>query len=170
MGLKGRNNRVVLGVIGLIVPCALSFTGIPFALVGGAYIIMAAYIVRSLPASVRAGVASLQQIDPSIEEASNSLGADAQYTFRKVTLPLISACPAGWFDLQFHPAHDQPIGDHLPSKRKMAYRNGFHSQRMGTGRGQYRGSLFHRDHYPRDVGHRSTEPYHETDVPRPRWD
>jgi iron(III) transport system permease protein len=89
MGLKSRNNRIILGVIGLIVPCALSFTGIPFALVGGAYIIMAAYIVRSLPASVRAGVASLQQIDPSIEEASNSLGADAQYTFRKVTLPLI---------------------------------------------------------------------------------
>jgi iron(III) transport system permease protein len=62
---------------------------IPFALVGGAYIIMAAFIIRSLPASVRAGVASLQQIDPSIEEASNILGGDAQYTFRKVTLPLI---------------------------------------------------------------------------------
>jgi iron(III) transport system permease protein len=89
MGLKGRMPRIILGTIGLAVPCALSFTGIPFGLVGGAYIIMAAYIVRSLPASVRAGVASLQQIDPSIEEASNSLGADAQYTFRKVTLPLI---------------------------------------------------------------------------------
>ncbi len=89
MGLKGRYYRMILGILGLSVPCALSFTGIPFALVGGAYIIMAAYIVRSLPASVRAGVASLQQIDPSIEEASNSLGADAQYTFRKVTLPLI---------------------------------------------------------------------------------
>ena len=89
MGLSNRLLRVILGVAGLIVPCALMFTGSPFALVGGAYIIMAAYIVRSLPASVRAGVASLQQIDPSIEEASNSLGADAQYTFRKVTLPLI---------------------------------------------------------------------------------
>jgi iron(III) transport system permease protein len=58
-------------------------------MVGGAYVIMAAFIVRSLPASVRSGVAALQQIDPSIEEASNILGADAQYTFRKVTLPLI---------------------------------------------------------------------------------
>jgi iron(III) transport system permease protein len=38
---------------------------------------------------VRAGVASLQQIDPSLEEASTILGGDAQYTFRKVTLPLI---------------------------------------------------------------------------------
>lgn len=89
-GIPKSNWRIPLGMAGLLVPCALFFTGVPFALVGGAYIIMAAYIVRSLPASVRAGVATLQQIDPSIEEASNSLGADAQYTFRKVTLPLIT--------------------------------------------------------------------------------
>lgn len=86
---RGRFSRILLGLTGLAVACSLSFTGKPFAMVGGAYIIMAAFIVRSLPASVRSGVASLQQIDPSIEEASNILGADAQYTFRKVTLPLI---------------------------------------------------------------------------------
>lgn len=85
---KGRW-RLALGTIGLAVPCALSFLGMPMALVGTAYIILAAYAVRSLPASVRSGVAALQQIDPSIEEASNILGGDAQYTFRKVTLPLI---------------------------------------------------------------------------------
>jgi iron(III) transport system permease protein len=89
VGVKKSSMRMIFGTAALTIPCALMFTGIPFALVGGAYIIMAAFIVRSLPASVRAGVASLQQIDPSIEEASNSLGADAQYTFRKVTLPLI---------------------------------------------------------------------------------
>jgi iron(III) transport system permease protein len=88
-GMRNRPLRVLGGILALIVPCAMSFMEIPFALVGGAYIIMAAFIIRSLPASVRAGVASLQQIDPSIEEASNILGADAQYTFRKVTLPLI---------------------------------------------------------------------------------
>lgn len=88
-GLQHRMQRVVGGIVALSISCAMSFMDIPFALVGGAYIIMAAFIVRSLPASVRAGVASLQQIDPSIEEASNILGADAQYTFRKVTLPLI---------------------------------------------------------------------------------
>ncbi len=87
--LKGRTGRLISGIIALAIPCTLFFIGVPFAMVGGAYIIMAAFIVRSLPASVRAGVASLQQIDPSIEEASNILGADAQYTFRKVTLPLI---------------------------------------------------------------------------------
>jgi iron(III) transport system permease protein len=69
--------------------CALTFYGEPLALVGSPYIILMAYAVRSLPASVRAGVAALQQIDPAIEEASTSLGADAQHTFRRVTLPLI---------------------------------------------------------------------------------
>jgi len=88
-GTQRKGFRIGLGALGLAIPCALSFVGIPFAMVGGAYIIMAAFIVRSLPASVRSGVAALQQIDPSIEEASNILGADAQYTFRKVTLPLI---------------------------------------------------------------------------------
>ncbi len=70
--------------------CAgLVFAERPLALVGTSYIILAAYAVRSLPASARAGVASLQQIDPAIEEASTSLGADTQATFRRVTLPLI---------------------------------------------------------------------------------
>jgi iron(III) transport system permease protein len=88
-GLKHPLARLAGGILALAIPCAMSFMEIPFALVGGAYIIMAAFVIRSLPASVRAGVASLQQIDPSNEEASNILGGDAQYTFRKVTLPLI---------------------------------------------------------------------------------
>jgi iron(III) transport system permease protein len=88
-GLNSRISRLLGGILALAIPCTMFFMGKPFALAGGAYIIMAAFIVRSLPASVRAGTASLQQIDPSIEEASNILGADAQYTFRKVTLPLI---------------------------------------------------------------------------------
>lgn len=81
--------RLPVGILALGIPCVLFFQGLPLALTGTPYIILAAYIVRSLPASVRAGVAALQQIDPSIEEASHILGADSQYTFRKVTLPLI---------------------------------------------------------------------------------
>jgi iron(III) transport system permease protein len=76
--------------IGLL---ALSFTLVfmqePPVLVGTPYIIIAAYAVRSLPASVRAGVAALQQTDPTIEEASANLGADSAYIFRRITLPLI---------------------------------------------------------------------------------
>ena len=86
--LKGRL-RLVLATALLALVATLCFMGQPLALVGTSYIIIAAFAVRSLPASVRAGVAALQQIDPSIEEASNNLGADAQLTFRRVTLPLI---------------------------------------------------------------------------------
>jgi iron(III) transport system permease protein len=85
----GRQARPPVALLALSVGAALSLAGEPLALVGTSYIIIFAYAVRSLPASVRAGVAALQQIDPSIEEASANLGADAQYTFRRVTLPLI---------------------------------------------------------------------------------
>jgi iron(III) transport system permease protein len=81
--------RLVLTAVLLALIATMCFMGRPLALVGTAYIILAAFAVRSLPASVRAGVAALQQIDPSIEEASSNLGADAQVTFRRVTIPLI---------------------------------------------------------------------------------
>lgn len=89
MAQVGARARFPVVIISLAVAAALSMVGEPMALVGTSYIIIFAYAVRSLPASVRAGVAALQQIDPSIEEASANLGADAQYTFRRVTLPLI---------------------------------------------------------------------------------
>jgi len=58
-------------------------------LTGTAFIIIMAFVVRSIPASVRGGVAALQQIDPSMEEASFGLGASSAVTFAKITLPLI---------------------------------------------------------------------------------
>jgi len=58
-------------------------------LLGGALAIVLVFIVRSLPAALRSGVAALSQIDPSIEEASTSLGASSARTFRRITLPLI---------------------------------------------------------------------------------
>ena len=59
------------------------------AMLGGAIAIAMVYVVRSAPGGLRTGVASLQQIDPSIEEASTSLGANQAHTFRRITLPLI---------------------------------------------------------------------------------
>lgn len=73
----------------MIASVAMLFAGDQLKMNGTAYIIIFAFLVRSLPASVRSGVASLQQIDHSIEEASTIMGGDSQYTFRKVTLPLI---------------------------------------------------------------------------------
>lgn len=59
------------------------------AVFGGAFAIVMVYVVRSVPAALRSGTAALSQIDPSIEEASISLGADNARTFRRITLPLI---------------------------------------------------------------------------------
>jgi iron(III) transport system permease protein len=58
-------------------------------LLGGAVAIVLVYITRSVPAALRSGAAALAQIDPAIEEASTSLGADQVRTFRRITLPLI---------------------------------------------------------------------------------
>lgn len=59
------------------------------AVFGGSFAIVMVLLIRSVPAAVRAGVSSLHQIHPSIDEASASLGADDATTFRRVTLPLI---------------------------------------------------------------------------------
>ena len=59
------------------------------AMLGGAIAIVMVYVIRSIPPGQQSGIAALKQIDPSIDEASASLGADSVTTFRTVTLPLI---------------------------------------------------------------------------------
>jgi iron(III) transport system permease protein len=59
------------------------------SILGGALAIVMVFVLRSAPGGLRSGTSALQQIDPAIEEAAISLGADQQTTFRKVTLPLI---------------------------------------------------------------------------------
>ncbi len=74
----------------------LAFNNPPIALTGTATILVCCFVVRSLPGGLRAAVAALQQIDPSIEEASTNLGAGGLTTFRRVTVPLVrSALLAG---------------------------------------------------------------------------
>jgi iron(III) transport system permease protein len=67
----------------------MAFNDPPIVLTGTALIIVACYVFRYSPTGIRATVATLQQIDPSIEEASQSLGAGSGMTFRRITLPLI---------------------------------------------------------------------------------
>ncbi|MBM4338040.1 MAG: iron ABC transporter permease [Deltaproteobacteria bacterium] len=67
----------------------LFFNDPPFLLTGTAIIIIACYVFRYGPTGIRTTVAILQQIDPSIEEASYSLGAGSGTTFRRITMPLI---------------------------------------------------------------------------------
>lgn len=67
----------------------LAFNDKPIMLAGTATILIAAYVFRYSPTGIRATVAALQQLDPSIEEASASLGAGTLTTLRKVTVPLV---------------------------------------------------------------------------------
>jgi len=57
------------------------------------------FVFRYVPVGIQSGIAVLRQIDPSIEEAAQNLGADGLTTFRKITLPLIA--PAFYSGLVF---------------------------------------------------------------------
>ncbi len=97
----GRPLIDLASVLGLAVPGTVVGIGLILAyhrpalgglvpkLTGTAFIIVIAFTIRSVSAAVRAGVAALQQIDSSMEEASASLGASGAMTFGKITIPLI---------------------------------------------------------------------------------
>lgn len=67
-------------------PSVFSFGKI---LVGTFWILPLAYFIRFLPLVVRSTNAVLEQLDDSIEEAAQNLGAKWFYTFRKVIIPII---------------------------------------------------------------------------------
>ena len=60
-----------------------------FALVGTLWILPLAYLVRNLPITGRATLAAFRQLDPSLDEAAQSLGAGRWRALRRVTLPLL---------------------------------------------------------------------------------
>ena len=60
-----------------------------FVLVGTFWILPFVYFLRFMPLVVRALQASMEQVDPTLEEAAGSLGARAWQRFTRVTLPLV---------------------------------------------------------------------------------
>ena len=60
-----------------------------FILIGTFWILPAIYFLRFMPLVVRSVQASLEQLDPALEEAAGSLGARWWQRFRRVRLPLI---------------------------------------------------------------------------------
>jgi iron(III) transport system permease protein len=86
-----------LAVPGIVLAIGLlrTFRGLELPLVATTLtsswvIIMIAYSVRRLPYAVRSCVAALQQINVSLEEAAQSLGADRWRTVRRIVVPLMA--------------------------------------------------------------------------------
>jgi iron(III) transport system permease protein len=52
-------------------------------------VIVLAYVLRHMPQAVRASISALNQLSPSLEEASRTLGRNSWQTLAQVTLPLI---------------------------------------------------------------------------------
>lgn len=84
------------GVPGTVIAIAfiVSFSGPSVftfftSLAGTFWILPLAYAVRNIPLMMQSVIAGLSAIDPSIDEASSTLGASGQTTFRKLTLPLL---------------------------------------------------------------------------------
>ncbi len=67
----------------------LAFNVPPFELTGTGLIIVLCFVFRNLPVGVRAGTASLKQIDRSLDEASMMLRASTATTLRRIVLPLL---------------------------------------------------------------------------------
>ncbi|MFL5109050.1 MAG: ABC transporter permease [Xanthobacteraceae bacterium] len=90
---------VPLGLPGIVVAVALIqfWLKMPLALYGTMAILLLAYVGRYIPLGVRSANASLRQVDPSLEESAQILGASWTTTMREVTLPLIRpGLFAGW--------------------------------------------------------------------------
>ncbi len=82
-----------------------------FILVGTLWILPMAYLVRSLPIASRAVLAGLRGLDPTLEEASSSLGAGRWRTLFRVTGPLLRPALAAGATLAFVTA----LGDFVTS-------------------------------------------------------
>jgi len=82
-----------------------------FVLIGTPWILPLAYLVRDLPLTGRAALAGLRQLDPALEEAAASLGADRRRRLLRVTLPLLRPALAAGAGLAFITA----LGDFIVS-------------------------------------------------------
>ncbi len=67
----------------------LAFNVPPIEITGTGVILVISFVFRNMPVGVRAGIASMSQLDNSLDEASLTLGANSFTTVRKVILPLL---------------------------------------------------------------------------------
>jgi iron(III) transport system permease protein len=67
----------------------LAYNTPPIELTGTGIILVICFIFRNMAVGVRSGIATLSQIDKSLDEASLTLGARSGTTLRRVILPLL---------------------------------------------------------------------------------
>lgn len=67
----------------------LAFNVPPIEITGTGVILVISFVFRNMPVGVRAGIASMSQLDRSLDESSLTLGANSWQTFRRVILPLL---------------------------------------------------------------------------------
>lgn len=67
----------------------LAFNVPPIELTGTGVILVVCFVFRNMPVGIRAGLATLSQIDGSLDEASLTLGASSATTVRRVIVPLL---------------------------------------------------------------------------------
>ncbi|MGH6815970.1 MAG: ABC transporter permease, partial [Hyphomicrobiaceae bacterium] len=67
----------------------LAFNVPPVELTGTGLILVICFVFRNMPVGVRSGIATMSQIDKSLDEASLTLGARSFTTLRRVVLPLL---------------------------------------------------------------------------------
>ncbi|MGC3940768.1 ABC transporter permease [Roseobacter sp. EG26] len=67
----------------------LAFNVPPIEITGTGIILVVSFIFRNMPVGVRAGIASMSQLDKSLDESSLTLGANSWETFRRIILPLL---------------------------------------------------------------------------------
>jgi len=67
----------------------LAFNVPPIEITGTGIILIVSFVFRNMPVGVRAGIASMSQLDKSLDESSLTLGANSWQTFRKIILPLL---------------------------------------------------------------------------------
>jgi len=67
----------------------LGFNTKPLLLTGTFSILVLNFIFRYIPVGIQSGISLLNQVDPAIEEAAYTLGANDSQVFLKITLPLI---------------------------------------------------------------------------------
>ncbi len=67
----------------------MAFNLPPIQMTGTALILIFCFVFRNMPVGVRGGVAAMAQLDPSLDEASLTLGASSPRTLRRVILPLL---------------------------------------------------------------------------------